>query len=103
MSARAEGADQPQTCINGNITTAGQVAIPVARARISIARGDKPVGEALTDEQGRFSWCTPVYFDGDSLRTSVRVEKNAFAASQRDIDLPLGTTSELAIGLHPVE
>lgn len=95
--------DRSPTCIAGNIKTAGQLEIPIARARVSIARGETTVGEAFTDDNGRFSWCTPKAFDGNSLRTSVRVEKNAFAASQRELEIPLGTTSEVTIGLHPTE
>ena len=103
VSAQAVSVDRAQTCINGNIRTAGQLEIPVARARVSIARGETRMGEALTDEDGRFSWCTPKSFDGSSLRTSLRVEKSAFTASQRDVDVPVGTTSEVTIGLHPLE
>ncbi len=102
-STQTVSIDHPPTCINGNIRTAGQLEIPVARARVSIARGEMRMGEALTDDDGRFSWCTPKSFDGSSLRTSLRVEKSAFAASQREVDVPLGTTSEVTIGLHPVE
>jgi hypothetical protein len=103
VSTQAISVDHPPTCINGNIKTAGQLEIPVARARVSIARGETRMGEAMTDEDGHFSWCTPKSFDGASLRTSVRVEKSAFAASQREVELPLGTTSDVTIGLHPAE
>ncbi len=89
------------TCINGLIKTTGAAEIPVARARVKVARGESVVGETTTDDQGRFTWCAPRALDGMTVRTSVHVEKAAFVSSEREIDLPVGTTTELTIGLNP--
>ncbi|MEZ0312529.1 MAG: carboxypeptidase-like regulatory domain-containing protein [Myxococcota bacterium] len=89
------------TCISGIIKTSGAAEIPVARARVKVARGETVVGETTTDDQGRFTWCAPRALDGMTVRTSVHVEKAAFVSSERELEIPVGTTTELTIGLNP--
>jgi hypothetical protein len=96
---QAEG--RGPTCISGVIKTSGTLEIPVARARVKVARGETVVAETTTDDNGRFSWCTERLPDGMTLRTSVHVEKAAFVSSDRQLDIPVGTTTELIIGLNP--
>ncbi len=89
------------TCIRGTIVTSGTAEIPVARARVTVVVRDTQTAEATTDDNGRFSWCTSRALEGPAVRASVRVEKAAFTASDREIDIPVGSTTELAIGLSP--
>lgn len=91
------------TCISGVVKTSGTTAIPVARARIRVARGDETVGETSSDDNGHFNWCTPRPFDGVTVRTSVHVEKSAFASTDRDLELTVGKTADLELTLSPVQ
>ncbi len=90
------------TCISGVIKTSGAAEIPVARARVTVARGATVVGETTTDDNGRFTWCAGRALDGMTVRTSVHVEKAAFVNSEREFDILVGTTMELAIDLNPI-
>lgn len=107
LATNAKKPDKPArpagnpTCISGTIMTGGAVEIPIARARVTVALRDLHTGEALTDDNGRFNWCAPRVVDGTTVRATVRVEKAAFATSDREIDIPVGSTTELAIGLNP--
>lgn len=103
LETPAPAREHNPTCIAGSIKTADRLEIPVARARISIIRNDTMIGDATTDDNGRFSWCTPKAFEGLTVRTSIRVEKTAFAKSERDLELAVGTTAEVNIGLHAAE
>ena len=89
------------TCISGVIQTSGVTEIPIARARVRVARGETIVGETTTDDNGRFSWCAERMLEGMTVRTRLHVEKAAFVSTERQLDIPIGTTTELTIGLNP--
>ena len=98
---RTVRASKEPTCISGVIVTSGLAEIPVARARVTVARGEIVVAETTTDDNGRFSWCAERALDGLTVRTSVHVQKAAFSSSERLFDIPVGMTTELTIGLSP--
>lgn len=94
--------DPAPTCINGIIKTSGAHEIPVARANVTVARSATAVSQVTTDDNGHFSWCAPRATMGPIVRASVHVEKPAFGAIERVLDIAVGTTADLIIGLNPL-
>lgn len=87
------------TCVTGLVETASNSPIPVASAHVVFSRDGVQVGDAMTDEGGRFAWCAPKAVEAVGTRLTMQVDKASFARMEQPLELVSGTTKQLTIDM----
>lgn len=97
----APEAPRLNTCIVGQVETRGEMVIAVKNATVSVLAGEKNLGEAVTDENGKFVWCAPQSMAGMIVNLTVRVEKPPFAAVSQSRRWEVGVQEEFSFAFDP--
>ncbi len=84
----------------GTVQTAGDMVLPVTRARVYVMRGGDLLGETFTDSEGQFVWCMPTADVGDGIDASLFVEKPPFVPTGKDGRLVPGRHIRLHFALE---